>query len=288
VAAADGSPLTGWPRTIKDDSGTTLTLAAPPKRIVSLAPSNTEILFAIGVGDRVVADTASCDYPTEAANRPHVGGLSAGDLEKIQVTFPDLVVAVGSINRKLIAALRANRIPTLVVQPKTTDDVLTSIRLIGRAVGEDQKADAIAQDVKERIDRVRTTSAKASHKPTCLIAYSVNPIYTSPTDSFIHDLISIAGGTDIVNEPLSQDIISPAVVVERAPEVILCSATLQPRLSAQPGFGAIPAIKNRRFFSGPAGEALTRPGPRLASAVEELAAFLHPDLFPPGAKSAKP
>ena len=215
----------GGLRTLTDDTGATLTLAAPPKRIVSLAPSNTEIFFAIGAGDRVVADTESCDYPPEAKSRPHVGGMSAGDLERIQVLLPDLVVAVGSINQKLIAALRAAHIQTLAVQPRTTSDVLASIRLLGKATGQDAEAERIAADVAGRIDKVRATTAKAASRPKTLIVYSDNPIYTSPPDSFIHDLIGVAGGDDIVKTPLAQNIISPAVVVERAPEVIICSAS---------------------------------------------------------------
>jgi len=288
TSGGSAAPAAGWPRTISDDTGATVTLAAPPKRIVSLAPSNTEVLFALGAGDRIVADTNACDYPPEARNRPHVGGLSAGDLEKIQVAFPDLVVAVGSINQKLVLALRANHIPTLVVQPHTTEDVFSSIRLIGTAVGSDQQAAGLALEMKNKIDRVRKTAAAATHKPRCLIAYSVNPIYTSPTDSFIHDLIGVAGGQDIVVGPLMQNIISPAVVIERAPEVILCSASLQNQLISAPGLSVVPAIKDRRFFSPRNGAELTRPGPRLASAVEELAAFLHPELFPPSGSGTKP
>jgi iron complex transport system substrate-binding protein len=287
ASSAAGAISPGWPRTITDDSGASLTIAAPPKRIVSLAPSNTEILFAVGAGDRIVADTDSCDYPAEAKNRAHVGGMSAGDLEKIQVLFPDLVVAVGSINQKLITSLKANHIQTLVVQPRTMDNVLSSIRLIGNATGNDERAVRLAQDIRQRIDRVRRATARAAHKPRCLIAYSVNPIYTSPTDSFIHDLIGVAGGEDIVNGPLVQNIISPEVVIERAPEVILCSQRLQSQLIAAPGLGIVPAIKNRRFFSSSRGAELTRPGPRLAAAVEDLAAYLHPELFPPNGSGAE-
>ena len=276
-------PPTGWPRTLTDDTGASLTLSVPPKRIVSLAPSNTEILFALGAGDRIVADTESCDYPPEARKRPHIGGMSAGDLERIQVALPDLVVAVGSINQKLIGALRAARIPTLAVQPRTTDDVLATVRLLGKATGQDSTAERLAADVKGRIDRVRVLTARAPNRPKTLIVYSANPIYTSPPDSFIHDLIGVAGGTDIVQTPLPQNIVSPAVVVERAPEVIICSPSLNERLKAIPGWGIVPAVKNNRFFATTGAAELTRPGPRLAEGVEQLARYLHPELYPSGA-----
>lgn len=284
--SAAASPI-GWPRTITDDTGASITLSAPPQKIVSLAPSNTEVLFAIGVGDRVVADTQSCDYPPEAKNRPHIGGMSAGDLERIQVALPDLVVAVGSINQKLIAALRAAHIPTLAVQPRTTDDVLATVRLIGKATGQDTEAERLAADVKARIDKVRSVTASAPSRPKTLIVYGANPIYTSPPDSYIHDLIGVAGGTDIVQTPLPQNIISPAVVIERAPDVIICAPALREKLKALPGWAIVPAVKTDRFFATTGTAELTRPGPRLAEAVEQLARYLHPDLFPPSAASGK-
>jgi iron complex transport system substrate-binding protein len=287
AGAAAPASAAGWPRTLTDDSGASITLPSPPSRIVSLAPSNTEILFALGVGDRVVADTGACDYPPEALQKPHVGGMSAGDLERIQVLFPDLVVAVGSINQKLVAALRAAHIPTVVVQPHTTDEVLASMRLIGKAIGKDGEAERLATDAKGRMDHVRATTSRAAARPRTLIAYTDEPIYTSPPDSFIHDLIGVAGGDDIVKEPLPQNIISSAVVIERAPEVIICSARLRPRLKALPGLSSVPAVKNDRFFTTTCDAELTRPGPRMAAGVEQLARFLHPELFPAGADRAK-
>jgi iron complex transport system substrate-binding protein len=278
----------GWPRTLTDDTGAAITLAAAPRRIVSLAPSNTEILFALGLGEQVVADTESCDYPPEAKNRSHIGGMSAGDLERIQVLLPDLVVAVGPINQKLVTALRTANIPTLVVQPRTTNDVFASIRLIGKATGREAEADALASTMKTRIDRVREVTSRAAHRPKTLIAYSDKPIYTSPPDSFIHDLVEVAGGDDIVQAPLPQNIISPAVVVERAPDVIICAPALRHALAQLPGLSIVPAIKNRRFFSTVGDAELTRPGPRIAPAVEQLARYLHPELYTTSANRASP
>src|SRR5207249_4537710 len=152
------------------------------------APSNTEILFALGAGDLIVADTDSCDYPPEAKKLPHIGGMSAGDLEKIQVQFPDLVVAVGSINGKLISALRAAHIPTLVVDPHNTKDVIASIRMIGKAVGKEGMAEKTAKELMFRMQDVQRATAQARSRPKTLVVYSANPIYTSPPNSFIHDI----------------------------------------------------------------------------------------------------
>ncbi len=280
--SASGGPALalGWPQTVIDDTGAEVTLRLPPKRIVSLAPSNTEILFALGEGDTIVADTESCDYPPEARNRPHIGGMNAGDLERIEVALPDLVVAVGSINQKLVMALRAAHIPALVVQPRTIKDVMASIQLIGRATGREEQAHGLAVKMEERINNVRAVTARATFRPKTLIAYSANPIYTSPPDSFIHDLIGVAGGEDVVHAALPQNIISSAVVIERAPDVIICSRTLRDQLRSLPGWEIVPAVRTNRFFTPDEDVQLTRPGPRIAGAVEMLARYLHPEFFP--------
>lgn len=272
------TPAAGFPRTVTDERGKILTLTAPPRRIVSLAPSNTEVLFALGAGDRVVADTESCDYPPEAKNRPHIGGITAGDLEKIETQNPDLVVTVGSINQTLITALDNAHIPTLVVNPHTIKGTYASIRLLGRAVGKDAEAEKQVSEMESRIEKVRKVTA-ASPRPKVLILYSINPIYTSPPDSYIHDLIGVAGGQDIVQSALPQNIISPAVVLERAPDVILCPPVYREKIKQLPGWDIVPAVKNNRFFAPTPGAALTRPVPRLANGVEELARYLHPELF---------
>jgi iron complex transport system substrate-binding protein len=189
------------------------------------------------------------------------------------------VVAVGPINQKLVSALRNAHVRTLVVQPRTTEDVLSSITLLGKAVGKDTEAEKLTVDVKSRIEQVRSLTAKAASRPKTLILYSDKPLYTSPPDSFIHDLIGVAGGADIVEKPLPQNIISSAVVIERGPDVIICSPFLRDRLKQLPGWNAVPAVKNNRFFSTTGDAELTRPGPRLAPAVEQLAQFLHPELF---------
>ena len=137
----------------------------------------------------------------------------------------------------------------------------------------------LAADLEKRLNQVRRITSFVRQRPRVLILYSVNPIYTSPPDSFIHDLIGIAGGQDIVTSALPQNIISSAVVVERSPDVIICSPTLRDPVRRLPGWDIVPAISKNRFFSAEGDGELTRPGPRIAAAVEQLAYYLHPDLF---------
>src|SRR5262249_20825417 len=155
-----------FPRTLTDSRGKPITLNAPPQRIVSMSPSNTEILFALGLGEKIVGDTTACDYPPEAKSKPHVSGAPGRmDMEKILAQNPDLVVGVVAINKKEFDALEAAKITALSVDPKTVADTYDAILLLGKATGKDAEAAKIVADMKAQIEAVQQTAAKAEHKP---------------------------------------------------------------------------------------------------------------------------
>src|SRR5579871_1831621 len=129
---------------LTDSRGKRLVLKFSPKRIVSLAPSNTEILFALGAGDRIAADTTACDYPPEAKNKPHIGGYPI-DVEKVEAKSPDLVVALASLTQP-VAALEKAGVPVLTVDAKTVDQTYQVILLLGQATGTQPRAEAIVRD----------------------------------------------------------------------------------------------------------------------------------------------
>ncbi|HZP81091.1 MAG TPA: ABC transporter substrate-binding protein [Chthonomonadaceae bacterium] len=275
-------PPTPFPRTVTDSRGKTLTLVKPPQRIVSLAPSNTELLFALGLGDKIVADTTACDYPPEAKKKPHIGGFTP-NIEAVQVQNPDLVVAVGSINAKAIETLEKAKVPVLSIEPKTMEDVYSSIRLLGMATGQDAKAAQIVQETQARIEAVRRAAATTNTRPKVLILYELKPtIYTTGPGSFIDDLITVAGGKNIVTTPMpAGSTISSEQVIALQPDVIIAAS---PNAIAQakqmPGWATgVPAVKNNRFFTPSDASLIDRPGPRLAQGAEELAKYLHPEIF---------
>jgi iron complex transport system substrate-binding protein len=272
---AINTTITGAPITLTDARGKTLTLPELPRRIVSLAPSNTEVLFDLGAGDRIAADTTACDWPPQAKNRPHVGTFDVS-LESIEVQNPDLVVAVNAINSRIIGALESAHVPVLVLDPKTVPDTYTAILLLGRAVGEEAKAEKIVADMQKRIRTVQQTVAKAHTRPKVLILYGLNPIYTTGPGSFISDAITTAGGENIADA----NTISPEKVLERQPDVIICSPGMQERVKQLPGWAAaVPAVRRSAFFVESPSSTLVRPTPRIARGIEELARFLHPELF---------
>jgi len=154
-----------------------------------------------------------------------------------------------------------------------------AIRLLGKATGQDAKAEQIVTEMQARIEAVRQKTATAATKPKVLIMYGDNPIYTTGPGSFIDDVITVAGGQNIQQEAGS--VISPEKVVEREPDVILCDPMLRDRVKHLPGWATgVPAVRDSRFFETSPDATLVRPGPRLALAAEELARYLHPELFP--------
>lgn len=274
--AANDEKTPAFPVAISDDAGRMLKIQKRPTRIVSLSPGNTELLFAIGAGDNVVAGTESDDFPAEAKKLPHIGGFAASDLEKILALKPDLVVSGGSLNTKLNQALETAKVQTLVLEPHTLSKASSSIRLLGHATGHDIQAGRVIDTMNARIESVRKSAAAVPDRPTVLILYDVNPLYTSPAESFIHDLINVAGGKDVVQKTLPGNIISSEQVVLAKPDVIICGKYLEEKVKAMPGWKSIPAVKNNRFFHSSDESILVRPSPRLAQGVEELANYLHP------------
>jgi iron complex transport system substrate-binding protein len=277
-------PTTTFPLTVTDARGQSLTLNAPPQRIVSLAPSNTELLFALGLGEKIVGVTTACDYPPEAKQKPNIGGAYNMSVESILSKNPDLVVAYGTVNQKPLQQLEHAKIPVLAIDAKTVAETYDAIRLLGRATGTNDRAEEIIEEMQSRISAVEKAVNDVKTKPRVLIAYSVGPIYTTGPSSFIADIVRVAGGVNVVSEKLPQDIVTPERGVALAPDVILCAPELRDKLKQIPGWSSLPAIRNNRFFSVSSEATLVRAAPRLAKAAEELARYLHPDRFPPETK----
>ena len=158
----------GFPRTVTDGRGKSVTIPAAPQRIVSLAPSNTEILYALGLDSRIAGVTAQCDFPPDAKKKPNVGGYPIS-AEKVLVLNPDLVVTVGSINTKETEALEQAHIPVVAVNPKTLADVYAAIKCIGQATGTDTQADIITETMQAEIEATEKALAKSNNRPKTLI-----------------------------------------------------------------------------------------------------------------------
>jgi iron complex transport system substrate-binding protein len=274
------------PRTFVDDAGRKIFLADPPTRVVSLAPSVTEMLFAIGAGEQIVGVTSFCDYPPEAKARPKVGGAFP-NLEVVLSLKPTLVVAPrGFIRPDMVGKLDQLKIALFILDANTIEDVVRHIQTIGRMLGRSEKADAVAADLRRRVAEIKIRTADAP-RPRVFYVLNNDPLMTAGPGSFIHQLIELAGGVNVAaGAPISYPRLSLEEVVKQDPQVIVFPVGDEEGIPDQEQqrwlrWPTLSAVRQNRFVRIPS-VLLDRPGPRVVDGLELLARQLHPDLFPSG------
>jgi len=273
-----------YPLTVTDDRGKQVTLTAPVARVVSVAPSSTEIVFALGAGDRLVGVDDFSDFPAEAKALPKVGGFRTSP-EKILSFQPDLVLAIATGN--LAPALEAQGQRVVVFDPTDIDGVYKNTELLGRILDREAAARDLVQRMRARIGAVAERAKMAANKPRVLHeldASDPTKIYVAGPGNFIDAMIGTAGGTNVAaSAPTKFPQLSVEEIIRSNPEVIVLSdATFGASpdvVAARPGWSAIDAIRRGRVYPiNP--DIVSRPGPRLADGVEAYAKLLHPELFP--------
>ena len=288
TAEASATTSAGFPLSVTDGLGWEVTIAAVPGRIVSLAPSNTEILFAVGAGAEVVGVTKYCNYPAEAQSREQIGGFSAKtiSIEKIVALKPDLVVAGDESHQPVIDALVELGIPVVALKAGTFEDVYRNIELVGQVTGHDEQAREVVKDMRQRVDAVVANVAgiPQAERPRVFWEVFDEPLMTAGPSTFIGQMIDLAGGVNVFAD-LAEEYpeISVEEVVRRNPAVIMGPNShgdkLTPELIAQrPGWAGIAAAQAGRIVLID-GDIASRPGPRLPEALESIAAGLHPEVF---------
>ncbi|MGI9953090.1 cobalamin-binding protein [Moorellaceae bacterium AZ2] len=283
------SPAAGgeeYPLTVADDMGRTVTLESRPERLVSLAPGNTEILFALGLGDKVVGVDDYSDYPPKAAEVPKVGGFSNPNVEKIVALQPDLVLAT-NMHEQAVRRLEEVGIPVAVVSPKSVEGVLQSIEWIGKMTAADERAAELVTDLESRMRKVEAVVEGIPQEKRPWVYYEVysDPIMTAGPQTLIGQLIELAGGRNIAYDAQADyPEFSVEAIIERNPEVIIFpqwhgseSLTVE-QVKSRNGWQQVRAIKNNRVF-GVDANIISRPGPRIVEALEVLAKIIHPELF---------
>jgi cobalamin transport system substrate-binding protein len=281
-----------FPLTITDDSGTTTTFAAPPQRIISLNPGLTEITFALGHGDSLVAVDAYSDYPAEAKDvQPRLNTYPDPSIETIVSLHPDLVLSLADRDEDL-AQIRQQGIPVLKIFPKDFDAAVGAIRTLGQLYGSPDAGEAVATDMLTRRDAVVNAVAGAPRPRVLeeLDASEPDKPFVAGPNGFYGQIIELAGGTNIFGD-LSGDSaqVGAESIIQRDPDVIILTDADLPfnpqtpdMVAARPGWNTITAVRNGAIYSVP-GELYSTPGPRLAEGLENLARLLHPDLVPPPA-----
>ena len=270
-----------FPTSVTDFQGRSVAISRRPERIVSIGPSNTEFLFALGAGDRVVGDDDFSDEPAAAKTKEHVGGVKV-NLEKVVALKPDLIITV-KFSDGTIEALSQTSAAVLVVDPQGAADVARSATLIGQAVGAD--GTKLAGDIQKQLDAVK---AKTDGAPKLKVFHEVDAsdpakIYTVGPGSFIDDLIKLAGGANVfATAKTAYPTVSGEQIISTNPEVIVLGDSLYgtsiDSIATRPGWATLSAVKNKRVYAGLS--IFSRPGPRLGEAALAYAKLVHPELFP--------
>ena len=272
--------------TYVDDIGRTVQINGIPQRIISLSPSNTEMVYALGLQDKLVGVTSYDNYPPDAKNKPVVSDYSTVDLEKIVKAKPDLVLADSIHKNDTIPALEKLGITVYAMTPNNIDGIFNEIKALGQITGKTQAADILVSSLKTRIQAVADKTVKLTdfEKPRVLFITWYDPIWTAGSDTMIQYLINEAGGANIASDLNGYATITLESVIQRNPQVIIVMSgtgtqneSLDYILSNEQ-FKSTDAVKNGRVYEIDA-DIFGRTTPRIVDGLETLAKLIHPELF---------
>jgi iron complex transport system substrate-binding protein len=276
--------------TVTDDLGCLVSISSAPQRIISLSPSNTEMLFALGLGDKVVGVTKYCDFPQEVENLKEsgnvevVGRYADPDLEKILSLRPDLVVASQKHGSNVVPLLEKQNIPVFVVDSKNLSGILLCIERLGKITGKATEASALTQQMQSRIKAI---SDKVSSLPGEKVFYVVwhDPVKTAGYGTFGDEIIEKAGGVNIFHDLSGYAEVDTESIAVRNPGVIItCTGMVQGAdkpfqwAETESVLNLTDARKNGRIYQAE-GDLITRAGPRIVDGLEMFAKFIHPEAF---------
>jgi iron complex transport system substrate-binding protein len=263
---------------VVDDLGRLVAINGTPQRIVSLAPSNTEILFALGLGDKVVGVTDWCDYPPEALDKEKVGSFDTPDTEKIVALTPDLILVAYGTTMDVINSLIESGLTVFGIKTTDLDDVLNDIRTVGNITGKKAEANALTSEMESRIQAVTDETSELEERPRVFYIVWHDPLWTAGSETFIHELIEKGGGVNICQNITGYTTISIEEVVARNPEVIITSEWSFEWAQNVTSLNSTDARQNGRIYQGD-DDLVQRPGPRLVDGLEWFAYFIHPEIF---------
>jgi iron complex transport system substrate-binding protein len=282
----DGASL--FPMNVMDQAGRVVQINSEPKKIISLAPSNTEIVFALGLVDKLVGVTDFCNYPAAALDKPKVGGFSTADIEKVVAIQPDLILAANIHLDEVVPQLENLGFTVIVIKPKSLDEILEGITLVGKVTNKIQEAETLVTNMRNRIDVVSgaVTNLDDAEKPAVFYVIWHDPLMTVGSDTIINQLITTSGGLSISRNMVEDyPTISLEAVIVANPDVMIAG-------SAMGAGGDLPFIfisTDDRLagitarINGDVSEVITdlvgRAGPRIVDGLEAIARLIHPELF---------
>ena len=272
------------PMAVTDDLGREVGIDRTPASVVSLAPSVTEMLFALDLGDSIVGVTEACDYPEAAKEKPKVGGYFCASLELIVDKDPDIVFSdghdpVGDEVEKL-------GIPLVVLDPDDIPGVFSDIELVGRVMGVEERSSRLVADLQQRLDTVTGRVAQAASQPSVFFEIDASdPVrpWTAGPGSLADKIIALAGGRNVVTGGTQWAQVSLEELLSSGPEIIVLSdypyVTPEDVKGREGAWQELPAVKQGRVFAVSDPSLTSRPGPRVIDGLEEMARIVHPELF---------
>ncbi len=267
----------------RDSLGRKVILERDPSRIVPLAPSLTEILYYLGLGDSVVGVTDFSYYPPEASEKPTIGSYIDPNIEKIISLSPDLVIGTKDGNLPgLVYLLEQAKIPVYVVNPRNVRDVISTIDEIGGLCGVTEKAHLLVSKLNKRLESIQTAIASGK-KPLVFLQINIAPIMTVNKNTFHNDLINLAGGVNMTaDEPITYPRISIEEVISKKPDIILISSMERGGTFAKAKedwmkWTSIPAVKNKRVYLIDS-DLIDRPSQRIIDGLEAMARLINPEV----------
>lgn len=277
-------PLVGkYPLKLRDSYDREVTIPRLPQRIISLAPSNTEILYALGLGDKLIGVTDVCNYPPEAENIEKISSYQGPNMEKIIAANPDLILADSLTGKEVVEQLQAAGLAVLAIRSDNIAQVLTNIGLIGQATNATKEA---AQLVAQMRTRLQAVSAKLLTRPQAEKAsvfyevWNVELMSAGP-NTFIAGIIDAAGGISVTDDATTDwPLVNMESLIAKNPQVIILGhgAETPEQVMTRATWQTVDAVKSGRVYAVNQ-DIFNRPGPRVVEAVEELAKLLYPDLF---------
>jgi iron complex transport system substrate-binding protein len=275
---------------LTDDKGEQVTITAPAERIISLAPSNTEILGSLMLMDRVVGVTDYCNYPPEASEKTKIGGFSSVNVEQVVALRPDLVLAAPTNGKETVARLRALGLTVIVVDPQDINGVFDSIRLVGEATGTTDRADILIRSLQKRQNAVQNATAKAPNRPKVAHVVWYDPIWVSGNNTYQDEVIRYAGGANAFSSVDSWGTVSLEDFLITDPDYILVNAgngMTNATDNANPVYdyflqdsrlSQLKAVRENHILLVDT-DTISRGGPRIIDPVEQVAYAIHPECF---------
>jgi iron complex transport system substrate-binding protein len=282
--AQNRAPAAQTFREVVDETGRTVRIPQPVMRIVSLAPSLTETVYALGLQDRLVGDTDYCDYPPEAQKKQKVGGAINPSLEEIAHLRPDVVLVTRHLNTlDTVHSLDALGIPSYATDPRNVDEIVASAKRLGDVLGAAEAGAALAEDLQRRLDVLRQKIGALPPRRVLFVVWT-DPLISIGKDTFIADALRRAGAVSIIDSKQDWPQVNLEEVAHLQPEVLVfadshseTTAQHLDVLATRPAWRILNAVRDRDFAV--ISEAVNRPAPRIVSAIEELAEKLHPEAF---------